>query len=74
MSKQAVAVQAGNDDYFVKDIGLADYGRREIELAEQRIAAHPASRRPVHVDVAGLFHGQLVGVCVQVAESAARSC
>jgi adenosylhomocysteinase len=32
--KQARASRAANQDYLVKDIGLADFGRKEIELAE----------------------------------------
>jgi len=32
--KKAKGASSANQDYLVKDIGLADYGRKEIELAE----------------------------------------
>jgi adenosylhomocysteinase len=32
--KKAKGASAANKDYYVKDIGLADFGRKEIELAE----------------------------------------
>src|SRR3970040_1340615 len=34
MAKQARALSSVKNDYLVKDIGLADFGRKEIELAE----------------------------------------
>jgi hypothetical protein len=33
MSEQAAAVSRARQDYVVKDIGLAAFGRREIALA-----------------------------------------
>ena len=38
--------------------------------AEQRVAPHPAARRPVDVNIGGLRHRQIVGVRVQVAQPA----
>jgi adenosylhomocysteinase len=38
MSNEALAAQNANQDYFVKDISQADYGRIEIELAEHEMA------------------------------------
>ena len=35
---------AANKDYLVKDIGLADYGRKEIELAEFEMPGLMATR------------------------------
>ena len=36
-SNQALAAQNAGKDYFVKDISLADFGRKEIELAEHEM-------------------------------------
>jgi adenosylhomocysteinase len=44
MSKHAVAMQAGTEDFFVKDLSLAEYGRREIELAEYEMPGLMATR------------------------------
>jgi adenosylhomocysteinase len=44
MSKQAVAVEAGREDFYVKDMSQADYGRREIELAEFEMPGLMATR------------------------------
>ncbi len=46
MAKQARAVRAKQEfnDYFVKDIGLAEYGRKEIELAEHEMPGLMATR------------------------------
>ena len=38
MSKEALAAQNTDKDFFVKDLSLADYGRIEIELAEHEMA------------------------------------
>src|SRR5690606_23912817 len=38
MSKEALAAQNADKDYFVKDMSLAPYGRMEIELAEHEMA------------------------------------
>ena len=35
---------AGKGDYFVKDLGLAEYGRKEIELAEHEMPGLMATR------------------------------
>ncbi|HEX7081316.1 MAG TPA: adenosylhomocysteinase [Gammaproteobacteria bacterium] len=37
MSKEALAAENAEKDYFVKDISLASYGRMEIELAEHEM-------------------------------------
>jgi adenosylhomocysteinase len=44
MSKQALAVETANSDYLVKDLSLADYGRREIALAEYEMPGLMATR------------------------------
>ena len=38
MSSEAVAAAGGSNDYYVKDISQAEYGRLEIELAEHEMA------------------------------------
>jgi len=42
--KQARASRTASKDYLVKDIGLADYGRKEIELAELEMPGLMATR------------------------------
>ncbi|HSG65331.1 MAG TPA: adenosylhomocysteinase, partial [Gammaproteobacteria bacterium] len=44
MSKPVVAVDQGIKDYVVKDIGLAEFGRKEIALAEQEMPGLMATR------------------------------
>ena len=45
MSKKATrTLRSVTKDYYVKDIKLADYGRREIELAEQEMPGLMATR------------------------------
>ena len=44
MSKQALAVEAGTRDFHVKDLARAEYGRREIELAEYEMPGLMATR------------------------------
>ena len=44
MSNQVVAIDEASADYVVKDIGLADYGRREIQLAEHEMPGLMATR------------------------------
>jgi adenosylhomocysteinase len=44
MAKQARASRSGNKDYLVKDIALADFGRKEIELAEFEMPGLMATR------------------------------
>ena len=44
MSNEALAAQATDNDYYVKDISLAAYGRREIELAEHEMPGLMATR------------------------------
>ena len=44
MSNQAVAIDSTDKEYVVKDIGLADFGRREIELAEHEMPGLMATR------------------------------
>jgi adenosylhomocysteinase len=44
MSKAAVAEVKTEQDYVVKDIGLADFGRREITLAEHEMPGLMATR------------------------------
>jgi adenosylhomocysteinase len=45
MSKKAArALRSVTKDYYVKDITLADFGRREIELAEQEMPGLMATR------------------------------
>jgi len=45
MSKQARAVRtAANKDFFVKDLSLAEFGRKEIELAEHEMPGLMATR------------------------------
>ena len=42
--KKAKSASSANKDYLVKDIGLADYGRKEIELAEHEMPGLMAMR------------------------------
>jgi adenosylhomocysteinase len=42
--KKAKSASSANKDYLVKDIGLADYGRKEIELAEFEMPGLMATR------------------------------
>ena len=42
--KKAKSASSANKDYLVKDIGLADYGRKEIELAEYEMPGLMATR------------------------------
>jgi adenosylhomocysteinase len=42
--KKAKGASSANKDYLVKDIGLADYGRKEIELAELEMPGLMATR------------------------------
>jgi len=44
MSNEALAAESTNDDYYVKDISLASYGRQEIELAEHEMPGLMATR------------------------------
>ena len=44
MAKQARAVRSVPNDYYVKDITLADFGRKEIELAEHEMPGLMATR------------------------------
>ena len=44
MSNQVVAIDTADKDYVVKDIGLADFGRREIALAEHEMPGLMAVR------------------------------
>ncbi len=44
MSNEAVAIDSTDKDYVVKDIGLADFGRREIDLAEHEMPGLMAVR------------------------------
>jgi len=44
MSNQVVAIDSADKDYVVKDIGLADFGRREIALAEHEMPGLMAVR------------------------------
>ena len=43
--KPATAKEAGKPDYYVKDLSLADAGRREIEVAEQEMPGLMALRK-----------------------------
>src|SRR5512138_1951507 len=42
--KKAKSASSTNKDYLVKDIGLADFGRKEIELAELEMPGLMATR------------------------------
>jgi len=42
--KKAKSASSANQDYLVKDIGLADFGRKEIELAELEMPGLMATR------------------------------
>ena len=44
MSNEALAAEATANDYYVKDISLAPYGRREMELAEHEMPGLMATR------------------------------
>jgi len=44
MSKSVAAVSAADKDYVVKDIGLAEFGRKEIALAEHEMPGLMATR------------------------------
>jgi adenosylhomocysteinase len=44
MAKQARATRSAKKDYIVADIGLADFGRKEIELAELEMPGLMATR------------------------------
>jgi len=44
MTDQAVAIDSANKDYVIADIGLADFGRREIALAEHEMPGLMATR------------------------------
>jgi adenosylhomocysteinase len=44
MTDQVVAIDAANKDYVVADIGLAEFGRREIVLAEHEMPGLMATR------------------------------
>ena len=50
MSNRVAAVEEANVDYVVKDIGLADYGRREIVLAEHEMPGLMATREEYGVE------------------------
>jgi len=39
MANEAVAINKNKDDYKVADITLADFGRKEIEIAESEMPA-----------------------------------
>src|SRR4249919_1628476 len=43
--KKAKSASSANKDYLVKDIGLADFGRKEIELAEFEMPGLMATRK-----------------------------
>jgi adenosylhomocysteinase len=42
--KKPRGASAANKDYLVKDIGLAEFGRKEIELAEFEMPGLMATR------------------------------
>ena len=44
MSKSVAALSAADKDYVVKDIGLAEFGRKEIALAEHEMPGLMATR------------------------------
>ena len=44
MTEKALAIQSPNDDYVVADIGLAEFGRKEIALAEHEMPGLMATR------------------------------
>ena len=44
MSNEALATEVADNDYYVKDISLAGYGRQEIELAEHEMPGLMATR------------------------------
>ena len=44
MAKQARALRSVKNDYLVKDIGLAKYGRMEMDLAELEMPGLMATR------------------------------
>ena len=44
MTDQVVAIDSANKDYVVTDIGLAEFGRREIALAEHEMPGLMATR------------------------------
>ena len=44
MTDQAVAIDSANKGYVVADIGLAEFGRREIALAEHEMPGLMATR------------------------------
>ena len=44
MTDKVVAIDAASDDYVVADIGLAEFGRREIALAEHEMPGLIATR------------------------------
>ncbi|MFL5527888.1 MAG: adenosylhomocysteinase, partial [Gemmatimonadaceae bacterium] len=45
MSSFAAAIESGREPYKVKDLSLADFGRKEIRLAEQEMPGLMALRR-----------------------------
>ena len=44
VSNRVVAIESPEGDYRIRDIGLADFGRREIELAEHEMPGLMAVR------------------------------
>ena len=63
MSNPVVAIDSAGNDYVVKDIGLADFGRREIALAEHEMPGLMALRedyaaaQPLHgARITGSLH------------------
>ncbi|MYJ95937.1 MAG: adenosylhomocysteinase, partial [Proteobacteria bacterium] len=44
VSNRVVAIETSEGDFRIKDIGLADFGRREIDLAEQEMPGLMAVR------------------------------
>ena len=63
MTNQAAVMDSVGGDYVVKDIGLADFGRREIELAEHEMPGlmavreeYGASRPLTGARIAGSLH------------------
>ena len=50
MANEAVAINKNKDDYKVADITLADFGRKEIEIAESEMPALMTLREKYHAE------------------------
>ena len=50
MANEAVAINKNKDDYKVADITLAEFGRKEIEIAESEMPALMTLREKYHVE------------------------